>query len=552
MVRTAMIATLVLIAAYICIRNYGLYPIVFSDELSYSKFARRVPFSDASLPNYIYYIFYRATNLCGNYYLDCSRAMNLVFYSLALPFIYRIGSLTSSKNLALFVGVAAIAGASNTYTAYFMPEAMYFLAFWIISWLAIRINAGHGLRDWGVLGLSVGFASLIKPHALFLLPGLGMYAWLLISGFSLLNAKRAMVAVVTVFASAIASKAVLGFVIAGYSGLTLFGTFYAPYARSASLVGLDHYTTMLRYSAFSFAGHMLSLALIYALPMAVLIARIIDIAKRRTAPAGSEEKLSIYALIIIISLVTVTALFTASISSTTPGNHLHIRYYFFALPLLLLVLIARDYKETSSPAQRVAIALPIAGMLIYAFLTRLSTYEVYSSTAPELYGLEASGSCFNLLGALAFAALAVWAFLPKQGIKLYLFIYLPIMITSSLVMVSADISKRAVKDTYDMAGLDARNKLDQKSRDETIVVGDQAAVGGLFRTLFYLDTQDLYYLQINAASSSIHGIAPNADFNLRDIANGKHYLIVIGNHKVVGDTTDISCNDSYCIKKINN
>lgn len=533
-------------------RNFGLHPIVFSDELSYSKFSRLVEFEDASLPNYLYYFIYKSTNICGNYYLECSRALNLAFYLGAIPFIYLIGARVATKRLALLVGVASFAGASNSYTAYYMPEAMYFFAFWAISWLALKFDTSSSFKDICIVGASVGAASLVKPHALFLLPGFAVYFWYVISGVGLVSARRAGLGAILLIATALGVKLTLGLIMAGPSGITLFGTFYAPYAQSAALSGFARYKSLLLYTVFSFKGHILALICVYAVPIASLLAGILDALKGRSKEISPSPRthLAVYALLTLLSLISVSALFTASISDSTPGNHLHIRYYFFALPLLLLLAASSTRPTTLSRISRISICLPILSLLSFAVISKLGNYEVYSSTAPEIYGIEAIDRIFTALGVISAVSLVAWAFKPKLGAQIYLFVYIPVMITASLSMVSAQLSNRNTADDFDLAGIMARAKLSPAALEKTVIVGDQGAIGGLFRTLYYLDTKDLDYLKINSSRSSIHGIAPYSDFSVDEVSPDKLYLLVIGNHEIIGATKDIQCTSSFCLKQI--
>jgi phosphoglycerol transferase len=54
-------------------RNCGIYPLVFADEYSYSKFSRPLPLADSMISDYVYMAIYRLTNACGDGFLDCAR-----------------------------------------------------------------------------------------------------------------------------------------------------------------------------------------------------------------------------------------------------------------------------------------------------------------------------------------------------------------------------------------------------------------------------------------------------------------------------------------------
>ncbi|WP_210530618.1 glycosyltransferase family 39 protein [Pantoea ananatis] len=546
----SLLIVLLFLVVLIYLRNHGLYPMVFSDELSYSKFSRIVPFSDASLPNYFYFFFYRITNLCGNGYLDCARIINLAFYLMSIPFIYLIGKATSSRRMSLFISVISFAGASNSYTAYFMPEAMYYLSFWIISWLALRIESEHGFLRWLTLGVAIGFASLIKPHALFLLPAIAVYAHYIISGDGLGNCKKSFIAITLIILTSILVKIMLGFALAGWSGVTMFGNFYAPYAESAVSSGLPHYIFMAKHTLFSLFGHFVSISLIYGVPLAVVINLFISCVLNGNNQIEKIDKLTVFTTLIISTLVLVSALYTASISATTPGNHLHVRYYFFALPLLFLVAASSVLGKSKSVIRKSIIAAPIAAAIIYVMITKLSGYEMYSSTAPELYGVVTNKAILMVISSISLTTLILWVLFERIGVAGYLMLFLPVMTACSLSVIDSELLKRKTPDVFDKAGVYSRVNLDQDERNSTVIIGDSAAVGGLFRTLFYLDTPNLKYLDVNSKYSEIFGIVPNSDFNLSKISADKKYLIVIGKHEIFGETKVVHCEEDFCIRQI--
>ena len=72
--------------------------------------------------------------------LECARVLNALFFVATAAPLNLCGcqeawraSLWPSKLVALLSLVSPI----NTYTAYFMPESMYFFVFWILTWFAL-------------------------------------------------------------------------------------------------------------------------------------------------------------------------------------------------------------------------------------------------------------------------------------------------------------------------------------------------------------------------------------------------------------------------------
>ncbi len=157
------------------LRSTGMYPVVFADEYSYSKFSRLIPFSEAPYPNYLYFYIYSFSKMCNEGFLHCVRIMNITFFLLSAPFIYSIAKRTCPEIIALLITLIALAGPINSYTIYFIPESLYFLCFWIITWIVLNENYFFDYKFWILTGVIVGISALVKPHALFLLMPIVLY-----------------------------------------------------------------------------------------------------------------------------------------------------------------------------------------------------------------------------------------------------------------------------------------------------------------------------------------------------------------------------------------
>ena len=519
---------------FIVFRNMGLYPIVFSDELSYSKFSRLAPLESASLPNYLYFKLFSLTNLCGDSFLQCSRVVNDIFYFASAPFIYLIARTVASFKVSLGVMVLALCGAGNSYTAYFMPESMYFFSFWLLSWSVLRIDARSSFIDFCMIGILVGGASLVKPHALFILPAICSYV---IIFFGRANVTwQYFKWPLLIIMSAVFVKLGVGWGLAGKAGVTFFGTLYAPIADSAMSSGFSHYLKIIRYTAFSLWGNFAALCFLYSVPVAVTCVALCSVLGNRRDNNSKSGLLSVYSLLVVASLVFVTALFTASIADTSPGNHLHTRYYFFALPLFMLVAAAGvTHRVRVSPFIKWIVTVLVGLAVAYSIITRLSTYEVYSSTAPELYGVFVSGVMFNVVGGLSLLSLAVWVSSPARGSKIFLIFVMPVITITSSYFVNEALNQRLKPDAYDAAGMFVRSFVKQDDRASILIVGDEGGIGGLFRTLYYLDLKDLNYLDIHRTDSSILAMKPDDSLDLSSVSADKRWVLIIGSRPVSGE-----------------
>jgi phosphoglycerol transferase len=161
---------LLILMLYMVVRDTGLYPTIMGDEWTYSSFARLTPYRDTLIPSYLYYSLYGLTKQCGTGFLACSQLINAVLFVSAAPFIYLVARRVASGPVAAVVGLVAVAGPANSYTGYFMPEAMYFCAFWAFSALVFWFLDQRSTRRLVWTGVALGLLAMVKVHALFLVP----------------------------------------------------------------------------------------------------------------------------------------------------------------------------------------------------------------------------------------------------------------------------------------------------------------------------------------------------------------------------------------------
>jgi phosphoglycerol transferase len=259
-------------AFFLCLmlRNTGLYPSVFADEYTYSKLARLVPLSEASIPSYLYLKLYSITNWCGDGFLGCAKIINCFLFVAAAPFIFLIAKRVASEGVSLYVSLLAIIGPINSYTAYFMPESFYFLSFWIVCWYLLTLDCKSGVYRWFTAGAIYAISSLIKPHSILYLPAILLYVAFVFYRYKCLLSKASVMALASLLFGAAFAKFGISYILAGSSGLTIFGAFYGATVSSVS-AGSDKYIQLLLFALESFKGHVLVLALFYGLPVVLAI-----------------------------------------------------------------------------------------------------------------------------------------------------------------------------------------------------------------------------------------------------------------------------------------
>lgn len=474
---------------FLIFRNSGIYPVVFGDEWSYSSFSRLMPLAEVPVPSYLYFYLYGKTSFCGDNFLGCARAFNNIFFVASMPLIYLIAKRICSSWVAAVVAIVSAGSALNTYTAYFMPEAMYFFAFWGFSWVVLSLKntspVSHGL----LTGVSLGSMALIKVHAIFLLPGVLVFiaysTYLSPQGPSKWKMLLSSIATVLSF---LGTKLVLGYVAAGKSGLTILGNLYG--AQASSVMGVDRYVQIALQTIESFHGHLMALSLLFGLPLAMLLLFSPKIANGfadDTERDGDVRTIQAYTICILVPLVLVAAAFTASVAGSGPYEsigRLHIRYYNFALPLLLIVAASQLSAKTPKRLPSFLSALLVSLVSAYSLWYLLTSFTPSMVDSPELRGFVSTPWIFYTLGASGIVTTLAWAFNRKWGATLFVFVFMPMTAAVTTYQVSTEVRQRQTPDKYDNAGLFVRRYLGSATSQLTIVAPDVAAS---MRTLFHID-----------------------------------------------------------------
>lgn len=470
---------------YLQVRNAGLF-VVGPDEWHYSRSARLMPLASVEFTSYLYFLIYRATNVCGSGFMDCARMLNSAFLVAAMPFLYLVCRQVAPRPLAFLVAVLAVFGPVNTYTALFIPEAMYFFMFWVLAWAALRSAEVRPLVYGVLLGVILGLMGLVKTHALFLVPA--VVAFLVFRYFwsgTAEPAKKALVALAGLFAAAVLVRFGLGFLFAGPAGLTLFGEFYGAIAPSTADAG--RYTHLVSQALVSLKGHAMALTALFALPLAAIFYFPAKHEGHTGMPRASRE-IRLFAFFVFACLLLVTTLFSAKVAG---GNEmetiarLHMRYYLFALPLLLI--IAAEQAGPASPRQ-LSRALPaavvVAILAILAITSLLPSYTPGFVDSPELWGIAINPFVFGTIVALGLLSLIAWLFDTRLGARLFLFGVFPLIVVVSGWRANENFGHYMRPDRYSDAGLFARRYLGD-SREPVLVVGSEHSA--VFRAMFYLD-----------------------------------------------------------------
>ena len=465
-------------------RVIGNLPDVMGDELVYATASLRAPMSTAAIPDYLYYWVYSSTGVCGIGFYGCSQVLNTVFSLgaglLVLVIARRFISLWASVLIALIFVLGPLS-ASNSY---FMPESMYYFFLALLIWHLTKQVSQRSLGFWIQAGIYLALLSLVKPHALLLIPGIGTY--LLVSQWG--EAQGRWVRLIkeggSFIVSTVVVKFAVGFIFAGKAGLTLFGNSYSATLNN-TLSGSAGATSTVGGGATAVAPvagndlgssisfvlsqvgiEILAVAFLGALPLAAAVRYFV----RSKSVVSANKPLADFTFLIVSTLawmVLLIAIFSnmTRLSGEDTTNRIMLRYFEFLIPLLLITLVgAAEKNQTIGSTLRWTYAAigSILTIVGGAYITQNSNgaprFNLQFVDSPMLKVLagtnttDGTGKTIYWMSIVVMVAtviaLLVWASNPRWGAVTWVAAVTPILLILSN---SAMISNYAWRSTYTMA-----------------------------------------------------------------------------------------------------
>jgi len=430
--------------------------------------------------------------------------------------------------------ILSLFGPVNIFTVNFMPESMYFFSFWVVTWFLLGVNDSSSLRSYIIGGCLLGLSALVKPHALFLLPA--VIAYILYSGVRKDEKWVVYVSqrIVLFIAFALITKMFVGSLIAGKQGLVIFGSTYGGILDSSGSQ-LQHYIDLLRKSLHNISGHVMALCLMFGLPLGIAIIHFVTSLKKLET-RDELQKISFYSLVVLGSLVIIVGLFTLSVANSGPYEtdlRLHMRYYSFCFPLLLIIAGSQVCTEHSSHVNKwhFFAIFPILFIMAYAFDTGLSVFQLGYVDCLET--LIAMGDGFYILSFFSLFSLVCWMFSKSISSKVFLCVYMPFFMMFSGMFIDTYFKNFLHPDLYVKAGRLVQNYLPEEEHSKLLIVGSHP--GGLFKSLYYADNP----------RSSLEVIEVNAVYDIAKVSLDKKWLLVIGDNAVSDNSYPAISNDGY-------
>lgn len=542
----------VALAAWSISRVWTVLPSIMGDEYVYTSQAKHLPFAEQFYSNYVFSWIMSATNFCGTDFYPCTKSINSVSFILAIVFSFLIAIRLLSFRWSVFVASVVALSPIAIPVSYFMPEIMYFAAMTAVVWVALWVSDKDKWWLWSLVGASLGIAALVKPHAIFMLPAVAIFA-------AVVSYKKAPPGLISGFksgASAILGFVVLkfglGFLFAGVEGFKLFGGYGSPIdaltsaatnqepsvalAEGSTATGLELLVTV---SVGHLLMHLAAVLLIAGLPL-LLSLRVMLAVVKKPEPIGPVSSLFVLVGLITFSMIAVVAVFEAYVTAggDDHSDRLILRYYEFLIPQFLIMgLLLPRFTDSKRLYRILQGGLVVAGSMFFTVYYPITFDKQYadSSTLP---GIGDGQGFFIFVGLFVSSAVIFWIVNPEKGnIFMGRFVIPGFLILALIMSQNKLIEINGTKAYFDQAGWDSRTFLQDVPGDEILVVGQTRTE--VFTVKFWIDQANIKDLLI--LEESVLGAAD---------VEGSNYVVALGNIGVGFPHEVITQGDGYQLVKV--
>ena len=554
----ALIAALAGVAGWVFSRVNTVNPAILGDEYLYSINARHAapwdPSPAGDFSNYLYNLVYSSTNLCGEAFYTCGKILNLIFFIGFLIVIFIIAVRFLNYWVALAFTVAAGLSPISVYTSMFLPESMYFFMISLVFLAVLKAATSYAWRDWGLVGVLIGVASLVKPHAWLSAIAIGIFLVVLGLTQARHRYKPLFKAVGAVSLGAILGRVVVGFAVAGPKALDFFGIYLntrilgevvegvpAQTAEAASPVGTSPMNGVISLFGTQLNVHVLTLVALIGIAIIGLVVGLVELI--RTKQLTPVTSLSLFMFIWLVTLVIEIVMFTGWI---TGGGDDHTgrvlsRYYdflFVFVPLAGLIALSSKFAAET----KVWIRIPLAGLFLVlltpAFTGFFGSLEIQIADAPNLAGLVVNLDVFNAVAMIGFLALLVFAFQPRFSPWVFALLLPATMIATGYTIQSEYQLIRGEDNAQDLAGKYLNQNLSEAEVDATWIIATSRFEAT--NVAIWADSATVKY----------DLFAPGGVLDTSLIPEGSEYVLATGGLSVVGDFEETINGDGYILYKL--
>ncbi len=503
-------------------RQQGLNVFVLGDEVEYSALVRKSGIEGFIIPSFAYSRFYKIINLCGDDYYDCSRLLNLLFFASGVTCVYLIAKRYVGPVQSLVVAFLTFYSPQNWYSAFFMPESMYFGLFWFLVLLLVSFAKSTSFKYLLFSSIVLALLLLVKIHALIIIPPLLYFVGS--AYFRQMSSKRQLIKKMLFFVALIISSYLILRMLTidtytvtntGAAGIyNVIPSLFLSRIQQQGLILLSSFFLVL-------SNHVFTLVSIFGLPVLYLIYTFwthlsfyIGVKSQYVVTNKEEERQSFLFLISLFtfSLILVVSLFTVIVSHTDPSQalgRLHFRYYSFIFPsfyiVAMIMLNNLNSNELFSKRAKNSYLFILFSFAPAFFLWySMNKIVIGGIDSPELRGFTAVREHLHYFLILQTLSIFLFSFiwLRKWALQIYFVFYLPFSIYFSNSVVTGDFVNLG-KETNELQTIakEARLILLQQNKTDSHItlVGNDLLT--LFYVTFYLDVYNVSYLVVGKGAT---------------------------------------------------
>ena len=500
-------------------RLIGVSVSVLIDEYSYVLDSHYRALNEANYPNHLFQLVFSVTKECDAEFYSCARNLNAVFVIAGAIFFYLLAKHVSGKKwLGASAAIAAILGSFGTYTAYFMPEAIFNFLMIIFYWALIRFGKTDNLLAWAGFGTMLGIASLAKPHAFFVVPALVIFIFL----WTRATKDKFWVSAISRIGSfglaLLASKLGIGYLIAGDRALNIFGSYGGAISTGESVAITLGTNTLLNVPGTAW-GQSLMITMILGVAFPVAILGLLEIFKKNALVAEANRVRAVVG-ISMLNMMAVVAVFEAWQNLTT---WMHTRYYSYLIPLAVIALIEAYSRSTAEPKpllKRLVVGIfSVLGLV--ALFTAAIPYGANWIDAPDFRTHIDNPILSSIFIVLSIGLAIGWVWETKKVIAVSIAITVASFIFSGSYISTFLQNSFGNDSSFDHLGRVLSDYLPQEELDRTVLVGDSNTT--MERALFSART---------GAATAV--LAPTTGFDISELDPGVMWVVRVGEPVVTG------------------
>lgn len=548
------LGTLPLLGAWIFSRVWMVNPAILGDEYLYSLNARKAAPWDPPLAgdfsNYLFNFVYQGTNLCGNAFYTCGKIFNLVFF---LGFIFTL-FIVALRFIPFwgaygFMVLSALSPLS-VYTSMFLPESMFFFFVGLILVATLRALNKFTWQNWALAGLSIGVASLVKPHAW--LSAIAVGITMLVVGLSQRQKRwsTTFLSGTALVGGAVLGRFVIGLLVGGPKALSLFGV-YVDNSTVEQVVtgpaGVDEGTPITSTSPIDgvfalfttqFNTHVLALVALMGLAIIGTLVAVWDLFRTRELTAVNA--FGLFAFIWLASLMIEIVMFTGWVTGGGDDHTTRIllRYYdflFLIVPLAGLSVLASPMARSLNAFFRWGTSILFAALLTPAFSGFFATLTIQIADAPNLAGLVVNEQVFNSAATIGFLSILVFATFPKYSPWAFALL-LPVTFAMTGWQIQDQYSMfRGSLSAGDMAGKYMNSEFSEAELAQFSIIAPSrfdATNAGL-----WMDVPDIYYEAVP------EGVEVPVDF----LPEERRLVLLLGDYSLLGESEMLHQGEGFVI-----